>query len=158
MPRQPSATAIANSQFLSLLSPARTYCPTPTMSIPSVAGTVAPNTKSSTARTSSRTHHQYGQRSAEALHALCTAESSRWRRSPYARRRGIRRRILRRNHDGIDTRIGAGRSHEDFGTTGVASTTREIAMNKDQVKGAVKEAAGKLQQKTGKLLGSAEQQ
>ena len=31
-------------------------------------------------------------------------------------------------------------------------------MNKDQVKGAVKEVAGKGQQKTGKLLGSAEQQ
>lgn len=31
-------------------------------------------------------------------------------------------------------------------------------MNKDQVKGAVKEAAGKLQQKTGKILGSHEQQ
>ena len=31
-------------------------------------------------------------------------------------------------------------------------------MNKDQVKGAVKEAAGKLQQKTGKILGSKKQQ
>ena len=31
-------------------------------------------------------------------------------------------------------------------------------MNKDQVKGAVKEAAGKLQQKTGKILGSHKQQ
>ena len=31
-------------------------------------------------------------------------------------------------------------------------------MNKDQVKGAVKEVAGKVQQKTGKLLGSADQQ
>jgi uncharacterized protein YjbJ (UPF0337 family) len=33
-----------------------------------------------------------------------------------------------------------------------------IAMNKDQVKGAVKEAAGKLQQKTGKILGSKKQE
>jgi len=31
-------------------------------------------------------------------------------------------------------------------------------MNKDQVKGAVKEAAGKVQQKAGKLLGSPEQE
>ena len=31
-------------------------------------------------------------------------------------------------------------------------------MNKDQVKGAVKEAAGKLQQKTGKILGSKKQE
>jgi uncharacterized protein YjbJ (UPF0337 family) len=31
-------------------------------------------------------------------------------------------------------------------------------MNKDQVKGAVKEAAGKLQQKTGKILGSKQQE
>ncbi|MBE0549120.1 MAG: CsbD family protein [Rubrivivax sp.] len=31
-------------------------------------------------------------------------------------------------------------------------------MNKDQVKGAVKEAAGKVQQKAGKLLGSTEQE
>ncbi len=31
-------------------------------------------------------------------------------------------------------------------------------MNKDQVKGAVKEAAGKLQQETGKLIGSKKQQ
>lgn len=31
-------------------------------------------------------------------------------------------------------------------------------MNKDQVKGAVKEAAGKLQQQTGKILGSKKQQ
>jgi len=31
-------------------------------------------------------------------------------------------------------------------------------MNKDQVKGVVKEAAGKLQQKTGKILGSRKQQ
>lgn len=35
---------------------------------------------------------------------------------------------------------------------------KDIAMNKDQVKGAVKEAAGKLQQETGKLIGSKEQQ
>jgi mannose-6-phosphate isomerase-like protein (cupin superfamily) len=32
--------------------------------------------------------HQYRQRSAEALHALCAAESSRRHRPPYARRRG----------------------------------------------------------------------
>ena len=31
-------------------------------------------------------------------------------------------------------------------------------MNKDQVKGAVKEAAGKLQQSTGKILGNKTQQ
>jgi len=31
-------------------------------------------------------------------------------------------------------------------------------MNKDQVKGAVKEAAGKVQQKAGKLVGSTEQE
>ena len=31
-------------------------------------------------------------------------------------------------------------------------------MNKDQVKGAVKEAAGKLQQKTGKILGNKKQE
>ncbi len=31
-------------------------------------------------------------------------------------------------------------------------------MNKDQVKGAVKDAAGKVQQKTGELIGSSEQQ
>jgi uncharacterized protein YjbJ (UPF0337 family) len=31
-------------------------------------------------------------------------------------------------------------------------------MNKDQVKGAIKEAAGKLQTKTGKIIGNNEQQ
>jgi uncharacterized protein YjbJ (UPF0337 family) len=31
-------------------------------------------------------------------------------------------------------------------------------MNKDQVKGALKESAGKLQQKTGKILGSRKQE
>jgi uncharacterized protein YjbJ (UPF0337 family) len=31
-------------------------------------------------------------------------------------------------------------------------------MNKDQVKGAVKEAAGKVQQKTGQILGSSKQE
>ncbi|MFX1680680.1 CsbD family protein [Mitsuaria sp. CC2] len=31
-------------------------------------------------------------------------------------------------------------------------------MNKDQVKGAVKDAAGKVQQKTGEVVGSTEQQ
>ncbi len=31
-------------------------------------------------------------------------------------------------------------------------------MNKDQVKGVVKEAAGKVQEKTGKVIGSTEQQ
>jgi uncharacterized protein YjbJ (UPF0337 family) len=31
-------------------------------------------------------------------------------------------------------------------------------MNKDQVKGAIKEAAGKLQQKTGQILGNKDQQ
>jgi uncharacterized protein YjbJ (UPF0337 family) len=31
-------------------------------------------------------------------------------------------------------------------------------MNKDQVKGAVKDAAGKVQEQTGKLIGSNEQQ
>jgi uncharacterized protein YjbJ (UPF0337 family) len=33
-----------------------------------------------------------------------------------------------------------------------------MIMNKDQVKGAVKNIAGKLQQKTGKLMGNQEQQ
>jgi uncharacterized protein YjbJ (UPF0337 family) len=37
-------------------------------------------------------------------------------------------------------------------------TSRGNVMNKDQVKGTVKEAAGKVQQKTGKLFGSSEQQ
>jgi uncharacterized protein YjbJ (UPF0337 family) len=31
-------------------------------------------------------------------------------------------------------------------------------VNKDQIKGVIKEAAGKVQQKTGELLGSADQQ
>jgi uncharacterized protein YjbJ (UPF0337 family) len=31
-------------------------------------------------------------------------------------------------------------------------------MNKDQVKGAIKDAAGKVQQKTGEVIGSTEQQ
>jgi uncharacterized protein YjbJ (UPF0337 family) len=31
-------------------------------------------------------------------------------------------------------------------------------MNKDQVKGAIKDAAGKVQQKTGQVIGSTEQQ
>lgn len=31
-------------------------------------------------------------------------------------------------------------------------------MNKDQVKGSLKDAAGKVQEKTGQLIGSAEQQ
>ena len=31
-------------------------------------------------------------------------------------------------------------------------------MNKDQVKGAIKEVAGKVQQKAGKILGSLEQE
>lgn len=31
-------------------------------------------------------------------------------------------------------------------------------MNKDQVKGSVKEAAGKIQQKTGEIIGSEKQQ
>ena len=31
-------------------------------------------------------------------------------------------------------------------------------MNKDQVKGAIKDAAGKLQEKTGEIVGSQEQQ
>jgi uncharacterized protein YjbJ (UPF0337 family) len=35
---------------------------------------------------------------------------------------------------------------------------RRIKMNKDQVKGMAKEVAGKVQQKTGELIGSKEQQ
>lgn len=38
------------------------------------------------------------------------------------------------------------------------STTRSIAMNKDQVKGAVKDAAGKVQQKAGDLVGNHKQE
>jgi uncharacterized protein YjbJ (UPF0337 family) len=37
-------------------------------------------------------------------------------------------------------------------------TPKGVVMNRDQVKGAVKEAAGKVQQKTGQLLGSKDQQ
>jgi uncharacterized protein YjbJ (UPF0337 family) len=37
-------------------------------------------------------------------------------------------------------------------------TSKGVVMNTDQVKGAVKEAAGKVQQKAGQLLGSKEQQ
>jgi uncharacterized protein YjbJ (UPF0337 family) len=39
-----------------------------------------------------------------------------------------------------------------------SSTSKEIFMNKDQVKGAVKHAAGKVQQKTGEAIGSTDQQ
>jgi uncharacterized protein YjbJ (UPF0337 family) len=42
--------------------------------------------------------------------------------------------------------------------TQVFSTTKGIPMNKDQVKGTVKDAAGKVQEQTGKLIGSNEQQ
>jgi uncharacterized protein YjbJ (UPF0337 family) len=35
---------------------------------------------------------------------------------------------------------------------------KEIAMNKDQVKGAVKDAAGKVQRKAGEAMGSNKQQ
>jgi uncharacterized protein YjbJ (UPF0337 family) len=45
-----------------------------------------------------------------------------------------------------------------FGTCGRSGSQRGISMNKDQVKGAVKEAAGKLQQKTGKVLGNKTQE
>jgi uncharacterized protein YjbJ (UPF0337 family) len=38
------------------------------------------------------------------------------------------------------------------------STTKGNVMNKDQVKGAIKDAAGKVQEQTGKLIGSPEQQ
>jgi uncharacterized protein YjbJ (UPF0337 family) len=37
-------------------------------------------------------------------------------------------------------------------------TPKGVIMNRDQVKGTVKEAAGKVQQKAGQLLGSKEQQ
>jgi uncharacterized protein YjbJ (UPF0337 family) len=36
--------------------------------------------------------------------------------------------------------------------------TKDFIMNKDQVKGAVKDAAGKVQSKTGEIIGSPEQQ
>jgi uncharacterized protein YjbJ (UPF0337 family) len=38
------------------------------------------------------------------------------------------------------------------------STIQELAMNKDQVKGTAKEVAGKVQEKTGKVIGSEGQQ
>jgi uncharacterized protein YjbJ (UPF0337 family) len=41
---------------------------------------------------------------------------------------------------------------------GSLSTSKGISMNKDQVKGAVKNAAGKVQQKTGEAIGSTNQQ
>jgi uncharacterized protein YjbJ (UPF0337 family) len=40
----------------------------------------------------------------------------------------------------------------------VTSITEEIDMNKDQVKGAVKDISGKIQEEGGKLIGSKEQQ
>jgi len=40
----------------------------------------------------------------------------------------------------------------------ISDTSGGGIMNKDQVKGAVKEAAGKVQQKTGEMTGSASQQ
>jgi uncharacterized protein YjbJ (UPF0337 family) len=43
-------------------------------------------------------------------------------------------------------------------TCGRSGSQRGISMNKDQVKGAVKEAAGKLQQKTGKVIGNKTQE
>jgi uncharacterized protein YjbJ (UPF0337 family) len=41
---------------------------------------------------------------------------------------------------------------------GISTTQEFIIMNKDQVKGSVKEAAGKVQEKTGQIIGSKEQQ
>jgi len=42
--------------------------------------------------------------------------------------------------------------------SGAMSLRPESAMNKDQVKGAIKEAAGKVQEKTGEVVGSKTQQ
>jgi uncharacterized protein YjbJ (UPF0337 family) len=39
-----------------------------------------------------------------------------------------------------------------------AFTTGEVAMNKDQVKGAVKNVEGKVQEQAGKLVGNKDQQ
>ena len=39
-----------------------------------------------------------------------------------------------------------------------STSLKDIDMNKDQVKGSVKDAAGKVQQKTGEVIGSTEQQ
>jgi uncharacterized protein YjbJ (UPF0337 family) len=41
---------------------------------------------------------------------------------------------------------------------GSIATSKDIFMNKDQVKGAVKNAAGKAQEKTGEIVGSTDQQ
>ena len=80
-------------------------------------------------------HHQFRQRSAEALHALCAAESSRRRRPPYARRRGVRQRALRRNYDGIDTRLGAGPIPQRLSRPASSALyARGLAMNEDQFK------------------------
>jgi uncharacterized protein YjbJ (UPF0337 family) len=38
------------------------------------------------------------------------------------------------------------------------TTTKGLSMNKDQIKGSAKNAAGKVQEQAGKLLGSTEQQ
>jgi uncharacterized protein YjbJ (UPF0337 family) len=40
----------------------------------------------------------------------------------------------------------------------LSTTHKGNTMNKDQIKGAVKNAAGKVQQQTGKVIGSTEQQ
>lgn len=53
-----------------------------------------------------------------------------------------------------DTQQGAHRCE----ASPVSSTTKDQPMNKDQVKGAVKDAAGKVQEQTGKLMGSTGQQ
>lgn len=45
-----------------------------------------------------------------------------------------------------------------FGLDFSSRILKELKMNKDQVKGATKEAAGKVQEAAGKLVGSKEQQ
>jgi uncharacterized protein YjbJ (UPF0337 family) len=45
-----------------------------------------------------------------------------------------------------------------FHALSFVNRSKGIVMNKDQVKGAVKDAAGKVQQKTGEVIGSTEQQ
>jgi uncharacterized protein YjbJ (UPF0337 family) len=62
-------------------------------------------------------------------------------------------------------RLNAGRTQQADSGVGLAegrprhsTTLRSNFMNKDQVKGAIKDAAGKVQQQTGKVIGSTEQQ
>ena len=54
-------------------------------------------------------HHQYRQRSNEALYALCAAKSPGWRCPPYPRRRRSRQRALRWKNHRIERPLPAGR-------------------------------------------------